>query len=329
MKNILITGIRGFIGFNAVKLWKKEHPEYNYFGLDADTYADNIFKQEKNTWLDENKIPHITLYLSSTSASKILDRFVTEHVIDTVVHFAAESHVDNSIKNPDVFFQSNVIGTVAILNAAKKHDLRVHIIGTDEVYGETRPTDWFDNNIVEKGQIKPEDKPLVPSSPYSSSKASADMIALSYQHTFGTKVTVSRCTNNFGPWQHPEKLIGTVISKAMKDQDIPVYGEGTQKRHWIHVDEHNKAVMNILENGEIGKIYNIAPPYENWITNIELIQFILYRLGKSDSLIKHIEDRLGHDTSYFLCGTDFCQRNAKWKEDMLNTIDWYVKELTK
>lgn len=324
MKNILITGIRGFIGFNAVQLWKKEHPEYNYFGLDADTYADNIFKQEKDTWLDENKIPHITLYLSSTSASKILDRFVTEHVIDTVVHFAAESHVDNSIKNPDVFFQSNVIGTVAILNAAKKHDLRVHIIGTDEVYGETRPTDWFNNNIVEKGQIKPEDKPLVPSSPYSSSKASADMIALSYQHTFGTKVTVSRCSNNAGCWQHPEKLMGTVISKVLKNEKIPVYGAGLQKRHWIDVDDHNRAVMWILHKGESGKIYNIGPEHANWITNIDLIKFILKYLGKPETLIEHVTDRLGHDTSYYLYSSIPDFKTAKYTEFMPKIIDWYA-----
>lgn len=337
MKNILITGIRGFIGFNAIQLWKKENPEYNYVGLDANTYADKIFQDKKNKWLDENGIDHFDVELGKYSAyqssSWRLTHIVEKYNIDTIVHFAAESHVDNSIKNPNAFFEANVLGTVDVLNCAKDHDLRVHVIGTDEVYGETTPDSWIDRCATENSErgytyyIEPKDKPLVPSSPYSSSKASADMIALSYQHTFGTNVTISRCTNNFGPWQHPEKLIGTTISKALRNEKIPVYGKGNQKRHWIHVDEHNRAVMQILKNGKSGAIYNIGPRHDNWITNIELIKFILKQLNKPETLIEHVTDRLGHDTSYYLHSSTIYESPRNWKDDMVSTISWFKENI--
>ena len=177
--------------------------------------------------------------------------------------------------------------------------------------------------------ILPEDMPLKPSSPYSSSKTSADLIVLSYFRTFKTQVTISRCSNNFGKYQHIEKLIGTVISNALNNNKIPVYGKGNQKRHWIYVDEHNHALMDILEKGVLGKIYNIAPPIENYISNIKLINFILSVLNKSTNLISYVTDRLGHDTSYFLVGTDFCKRNKSLKDDMIETIKWYQTFLKK
>ena len=331
LKNILVTGGLGFIGFNALQLWKKEHPEYNYFVIDKETYAASFKLYEKKQWLKDNNIELSNADICDEFA---VDMFLREHElkgqsIDTIVNFAAESHVDNSISNPDVFFQTNVIGTTKLLNLAKDYNLRFHQIGTDEVYGETQPCDWVEEDQEKLACVEhPELKHLVPSSPYSSSKASADMIALAYHRTYGTKVTVSRCTNNFGPYQHVEKLIGTVSSKALKDQKIPVYGQGFQRRHWIHVDEHNRMIMKILEQGEIGRIYNIAPPEKNWIANIDLIKFILEKLGKPESLIEHVTDRLGHDTSYFLYGTDFCQSDQNWKEDMAATIEWYVKELS-
>jgi len=277
MKNILITGGLGFIGFNAIQLWKKEQPNYNYFIVDIETYAANFKLTEKHEWLKANNVAYFKCDICDEFSIEVL---VKQYSIDTIVHFAAESHVDNSITGPDVFFQTNVIGTTKLLNVAKRNNLRIHVIGTDEVYGETTPNDWFVDTYGGAELIDAKDKPLVPSSPYSSSKASADMIALSYHRTFGTKVTVSRCTNNFGPWQHPEKLIGTVINKALKDQHIPVYGKGNQKRHWIYVDEHNKKIMEILEKGLLGRIYNIAPSESNWITNITLIKFILKTLNK-------------------------------------------------
>ena len=325
MKNILITGGLGFIGFNAVQLWKKEHPEYNYFIIDKETYAASFKLDEKHQWLKDNNIP---LFKCDICDEFSVEAIIKQHNIDTIVNFAAESHVDNSISGPDIFFQTNIIGTTKLLNLAKKQTLHFHQIGTDEVYGETQPCDWVEEDQEKLECVEhPELKPLVPSSPYSSSKAAADMIAFSYHKTFGTKVTVSRCTNNFGPYQHQEKLIGTTISKALKDQKIPVYGQGFQRRHWIHVDEHNQMIMKILEQGEIGKIYNIAPHEKNWIENIELIKFILEKLGKPESLVEHITDRLGHDTSYFLYGTDFCQSTQDWKEDMIKTIEWYKENL--
>lgn len=324
MKNILITGGLGFIGFNAVQIWKKEKPEYNYFILDKETYAAQFMIEEKHEWLSKNNIPFFKCDICDEFS---IEALVKQYAIDTIVNFAAESHVDNSISGPDIFFKTNVIGVSTLLEIVRKNNLRFHQIGTDEVYGETTPDDWDYVNGYDTIQY-PEYKSLIPSSPYSSSKASADIIALSYYKTFGTKVTVSRCTNNFGKYQHCEKLIGTVISKALKNEKIPVYGKGNQKRHWIYVDEHNRSIMDILEKGKIGRIYNIAPPKENWITNMTLIKFILKILNKPYDLIEHITDRLGHDTSYFLYGSEFCQRNKKWKEDMKETIEWYKEKIS-
>jgi dTDP-glucose 4,6-dehydratase len=214
------------------------------------------------------------------------------------------------------------MGTVNLLNLSKKYNIRFHQIGTDEVYGETTPEDWLKLDDNELPIIKP-------SSPYSSSKASADLIALSYFRTFGTNVTISRCSNNFGPYQHTEKLIPTVINKILRDQNIPVYGEGNQKRHWIYVDEHNRAIMNILEKGSVGIIYNIAPLHDNYITNIELIKFILDYTKKSYNMIEHVTDRLGHDVSYYMeANYEFCNSNKHWKDDMIKTINWYTDKIT-
>lgn len=325
MNNVLITGIRGFIGFNAIQLWTKEHPELNFVGLDAKTYADNFMIIAKNKWLADHGIVHYNIDLSKDIA--MLEDVISKHSIDTIVNFAAESHVDNSIKNPNIFFQSNVIGTVNLLNVSNKYGIRFHQIGTDEVYGETMPNDWIHSDNGKTTIVDAKDKMLVPSSPYSSSKASADMIALSYHHTFGTKATISRCTNNAGKWQHSEKLIGTTILKALTNQKIPVYGEGTQRRHWIDVDDHNRAIFKILEDGTIGKIYNIGPIHENWITNIELIKFILSYLKKSEDLIEHVADRLGHDTSYYLIPSNSEFKTRSYKEFMPEIIDWYQANL--
>lgn len=326
-KNILVTGGRGFIMFNGLKLWKSIYPECNFICIDNNTYADKFMQKEKNNWLDTNNILRFVIDLSNDNAYYQLCDIVEKYNIDAIIHGAAESHVDNSLNDPNIFFKSNVLGTANILNVAKKYNLRITIVSTDEVYGETTPDLWeCDWHGIDYNDY-PEIIPLIPSSPYSSSKASADMIALSYYKTFGTKATISRCTNNFGKYQHPEKLIGTVISKAIKNEKIPVYGKGNQRRHWIYVDEHNKAVMNILEKGKIGKIYNIAPPKENWLTNMKLIKFILKTLNKSTDLIEHVKDRLGHDTSYFLRGTDFCQCDKSWKNDMIETINWYKENL--
>lgn len=283
------------------------------FGIDCCTYAADFCLDEKRQWCKQNSI--IQFYEDIFQHKNIIDEYVEAYHIDTIVHFAAESHVDNSITRPSVFFNTNVIGTTNLLEIARKHDLRFHLIGTDEVYGITYPEDKCF-----------EDYHLNPSSPYSSSKASADLIALSYYKTFGTKVTVSRCTNNFGKYQHHEKLIPTVIFKALKNENIPVYGNGKQKRHWIYVQEHNKAILDILENGEYGKVYNIAPDDFNYVSNIEIIKFILDRMNKPESLITYVKDRAAHDTSYYLYSSNYTS-NKIYSFDLTDTIDWYMKVL--
>lgn len=316
-KNILLTGGRGFIGFNAIMLWKKLYPECNFFTLDANTYADKDQQFFKNQYLENNDIKYYELDLSEKTAYDELLHIIDYNNIDAIIHMAAESHVDNSISNPNIFFQSNIIGTINVLNAVKKYDIRLHIVSTDEIYGETTPNDWLLLDDNELPQINP-------SSPYSSSKASADLIAKSYFRTFGTKVSISRCSNNFGPFQHPEKLIPTVINKVLKNEKIPVYGSGNQKRHWIYVDEHNKSIMNILEKGHPGFTYNIAPLHDNYLANIDLIKFIIDKLGKSYDLIEHVQDRAGHDVSYYMeANYDFCNSNRHWQDDMIKTIDFY------
>ena len=317
MKSIIVTGNLGFIGFNFCQLLKKKHPEVKIVGVDSETYAAQFMLDEKKAWNEQNDI--FQLHEDIRFGTSKIDEIVKVHEVDTIVHFAAESHVDNSIKHPNIFFETNVLGTANLLNIAKDNNIRIHVIGTDEVYGMTWPNSDAHENY-----------PLCPSSPYSSSKASADLIALSYFKTFGTAVTVSRCTNNFGPWQHYEKLIPTVISHALETKRIPVYGDGLQKRHWIHVDEHNEAVIKILEDGELGQVYNIAPLPENYISNIDIIKFILDELRKPYSLIEYVADRLGHDTSYFLKDFKFQNKfgNANktlWKDRMKDTIKWYTE----
>ena len=304
-------------------MWKAQYPDCNFYATDADTYADKFMQEYKNNWLKNNGIKHFVLDLHAKNAYNKLSDFVKKNNIDAIVSYASESHVDNSIKNPNIFFESNVLGFVNVLNVAKDYKLRVVYVGTDEILGETSPEDW-----EEWDYMGIENPPLRPSSPYSSSKASAELIAFSYYRTFDVDVVTTRCTNNFGKFQECEKLIGTVISKALNDEKIPVYGKGNQKRHWIHVDEHNKAIMNILENGLSGSFYNIAPNPKNYISNIILVKFILKYLNKSTSLIEHVKDRLGHDTTYFLKPTsEFSYSNKLWKSDMRKTIDWYVENL--
>lgn len=310
MKNVLVTGNLGFIGFNFCQLLKEERPEITIVGLDCCTYAANFCLSEKIEWCKKNNV--IQCYQNIFQHKKQVEECIVQYNIDTIVNFAAESHVDRSISGPSIFFETNVIGTTNLLEIARKHNIRIHQIGTDEVYGITYPEDKCD-----------EDYKLDPSSPYSSSKCSADLIALSYYKTFGTQITVSRCTNNFGKYQHNEKLIPTVIFKALKNEKIPVYGNGLQKRHWIYVQEHNKAIIDILENGIPGTVYNIAPDEFNYVSNIEIINFILDYMQKSKSLIEHVTDRAAHDTSYYLYSRAYTSQKA-YAFDLGDTIDWYV-----
>ena len=339
MQNILITGIRGFIGFNAIQLYKKTYPKYNYVGIDAETYADQFMIDEKNKWLQDNNVPYYKIDLSKDV--KQLEDVIVFHCIDTIINFAAESHVDNSIKNPNIFFQSNVIGVANILNICNKYKTRFRQVSTDEVIGAISPEMVYSQDHPNLN-LANEHAMFDPSSPYSSSKASAELICNSYAKTFGTKLTISRCTNNFGPWQMTEKLIPTVISKALANEKIPVYGDGKQRRFWIYVDEHNKAIMDILHHGQLDATYNISPKYEwndspvngNLMYNIDIIKMILKHLEKPESLISYVTDRAAHDRCYFLiadklkkeCGY---QDTSDFNQDLSRTIDWYSSVLKK
>ena len=282
------------------------------------TYAAQPFLDKKLAWLEEHGIK---LYKYSIYDPKITVPIGLEGV-DTIVNFAAETHVDNSISNPGPFITSNFVGVFNLLEVCREVGIRYHQIGTDEVYGPTTPEMAIN-----------ESSPLVPSSPYSSTKAGADLLALSYWTTFKVPVTVSRCTNNFGPWQHAEKLLPKTITNALMGKSIPVYGKGLQRRHWIYVDDHNEAVMRILERGKPGQIYNIAPPEENLVANIDLVNMVLDHIGMPRILVKFVKDRPGHDSCYFLrgdkliseCGFDNTKRDLK--ADLVTTIEWYAKEL--
>lgn len=316
MKNVLVTGGLGFIGFNAVKLWKKLNPELGIVIVDNMTYAAMFKIEDKLGWLDENKVPTYKFDIASSEDIKDVEGLVDWFNVDTIVNFAAESHVDNSISGPEIFYRTNVMGTFNVLDIARRRNLRFHQIGTDEVYGETFPEDETD-----------EYSNLNPSSPYSSSKAAADLMVLSYFRTYGTNATISRCTNNFGPYQDPVKLIPSVIQKALRNEKIPIYGDGLQKRHWIHVDRHNLAIYDILANDRTERIYNIAPPADNYISNMEIVERILCRLGRDASLIEHVTDRPGHDKSYFLTsirGVDDVHYGSLLDE----TVEWYREALS-
>ena len=307
-------------GFNFIRNLLEKGTKCNISCIDSMTYAAEPFINEKIKFLEDNKV-HIYKY--AIFDPKVSVALSLENT-DTIVNFAAETHVDNTIASPGPFITSNIVGVFNLLEFAALLKLRFHQIGTDEVYGPTTP----EMGINENSQ-------LVPSSPYSATKASADMLVLSYARTFGVNATISRCTNNFGPWQHEEKLLPKTICNALKGKKIPVYGDGMQRRHWIYVDDHNDAVMKILQHGKPGEIYNIAPPKENLITNIDLIKMVLAKLGKSEDLIKFVKDRPGHDGCYFLygdkikeeCGYDSSSRD--FKKDLDYTIDWYSSKLSK
>lgn len=318
MQNILITGGFGFIGFNAILQWKKTHPELNLFNVDSETYAAQFLLPRKKEILDSL---HVESFHEDIRNADAVENIIVDRKIDTIVNFAAESHVDNSIKNPTVFFETNITGTVNLLNISRKHNLRFHQISTDEVIGPISPEDTTKDST--------ENAPFNPSSPYSSSKASAELIALSYFRTFNTNITISRCTNNIGEWQNPEKLVPKTILNAIHYKAIPIYGDGRQRRFWIDVNSHNDAIFEILKHGKPGNIYNIAPNENNLMTNIDLVHSILNSLNKPLSLINHIRDRPAHDICYYLNGSKL-KGEMNWKDNipfentLKRTIDFYM-----
>lgn len=311
----LVTGGAGFIGSNYLHYVVNKYPKDHFVCLDALTYAGNYnnikgLETKKNYKFVKGDIRDIEL----------IDKLFANEKFDIVINFAAESHVDNSIKNPNLFADTNILGTMNLLNAAKKYNIkRYHQVSTDEVYGDL-PLDRPDLLFTET-------TPLHTSSPYSASKAGADLQVLAYARTFNLPVSISRCSNNYGPYQFPEKLIPVVISKAIKDEPIPVYGKGANIRDWIHVHDHNVGVDLIVREGKPGEIYNLGGHSEK--TNLEVVKTILKILGKPESLITFVSDRLGHDLRYAIDSSKV-ERELKWDrtynfdDGIRETVKWYI-----
>lgn len=315
MKKILVTGGAGFIGANFVKHMVDKYPTYEVFNLDALTYAGNL----KTCQEVEEKPNYHFIHGDISNRAFIFNLFEKER-FEMVVNFAAESHVDRSIVDPEIFLKTNVIGTQVLMDAARTFGVsRFHQVSTDEVYGDL-PLDRPDLLFTEQ-------TPLQASSPYSASKASADLLVLSYYRTFGLPVTISRCSNNYGPYQFPEKLIPLMISKALKNEPLPVYGDGKNVRDWLHVEDHCRAIDLILHRGRVGDVYNIGGRNER--TNLDVVKTILGLLKKSESLITYIDDRPGHDLRYAIDATKV-ETELGWvpvyqfETGMLQTVEWYL-----
>lgn len=312
---ILVTGGAGFIGSNFIFYMMEKYPTYNIICVDKLTYAGNIKTLEPIL-----KKENFKFYKKDICDRRSIYRIFKKERPDFVVNFAAESHVDKSIENPQIFLKTNIIGTGVLLDACKLFGIRrFHQVSTDEVYGDlplNRPDLFFH-----------EDTPLHTSSPYSSSKASADLLVLAYHRTFGLPVTISRCSNNYGPYQYPEKLIPLMISKALLNQRLPVYGKGINIRDWLYVKDHCKAIDLILEKGKVGEIYNIGG--HNEVKNIDIVKLILKKLDKSQDLIQFVPDRKGHDLRYAIDPAKI-HRELGWlpettfEEGIKKTIEWYL-----
>lgn len=312
---ILVTGAAGFIGSNFVFHMLNEHPDYDIVGLDSLTYAGNLETLESA--LSNAKFKFVKIDITD---KKAIDELFETEKFDIVVNFAAESHVDRSIEDPGVFLRTNIIGTQVLMDASIKTCVkRFHQVGTDEVYGDL-PLDRPDLFFVE-------DMPLTASSPYSASKASADLLTLAYHRTYGLSVTISRCSNNYGPYQFPEKLIPLMIANAQADKELPVYGQGLNVRDWLYVEDHCRAIDLIIHNGKIGEVYNIGGHNEK--ANIDVVKIILKQLGKPENLIKFVTDRKGHDQRYAIDPTKIHNElgwlpETKFEDGIKKTIQWYI-----
>ncbi|OED33119.1 dTDP-glucose 4,6-dehydratase [Planococcus maritimus] len=311
---VLVTGGAGFIGGNFVQYMIKKYPNYDIYNLDKLTYAGDLSKHSEI--LEEHNYFFVNKDITDTES---INNLFDNEKFDYVVHFAAESHVDRSILEPDVFIKTNILGTHVLLEASKKYNVKKFMhISTDEVYGELD----FDPNT-----FFTETSPIMPNSPYSSSKASSDLLVRAYYETFGLPVNITRCSNNYGPYHFPEKLIPQTISKALKNERIPVYGKGENIRDWLHVSDHCTAIDLVLHKGEDGSVYNIGGHNEK--TNLEVVQTILKVLGKSEELIEFVSDRLGHDKRYAIDPTKI--ESLGWKPvydfdtGIIQTIQWYLE----
>ena len=309
--NILITGGSGFIGSNLVRLVLAERPGWRVVNLDKLTYAGNA---ESVAELEGN--PRYRFVRGDIANGELVAEIVRSEGIDAVMHLAAESHVDRSILSPAIFIETNVRGTQVLLEAARELKVaRFLHVSTDEVYGSLGPTGLFT-----------EETPLAPSSPYSASKAGSDLLALAYAHTFGLPVVVTRCSNNYGPYQFPEKLIPLMIANAFEDKPLPVYGDGLNVRDWIHVEDHCRGLLAALEQGRAGQVYNFGASSER--RNIEIVKGVLRLLDKPESLIQYVKDRPGHDRRYAIDSAK-ARRDLGWaprhqfEEALAATVQWY------
>lgn len=311
---IIVTGGAGFIGSNFIYYMLDQHPDYRIVCVDSLTYAGNLATLKDV--IDDSNFRFVKASITDSAA---MDSVFREEQPDIVVNFAAESHVDRSIENPSVFLETNILGTQVLMDACREfHVGRFHQVSTDEVYGDLpldRPELFFT-----------EETPLHASSPYSASKASADLLVLAYYRTFGLPVTISRCSNNYGPYQFPEKLIPLMLTNALEDKPLPVYGTGENIRDWLYVEDHCRAIDRIIHDGRVGEIYNIGG--HNEMKNIEIVKLICKELGKPESLILFVEDRKGHDRRYAIDPAKMEREfgwfpQTKFTDGLRKTIQWY------
>lgn len=311
-QKILVTGGAGFIGSNFIHYWLKNHPTDQVINLDALTYAGNLDNLKSAAEKD-----NYTFVRGDIRDKELVDKIMDE--IDTVVHFAAESHVDRSIKNPEIFLETNIIGTQVLLEAALKYKIkRFHHISTDEVFGA------LELNSTEKFTLK---TAYNPHSPYSASKAAADHLVRAYGTTYGLPYTITNCTNNYGPYQFPEKFIALTITNLIEGKKIPVYGDGLYVRDWLHTEDHCRAIDRVLTDGRLGKTYLIGGMTED-VSNLTISKMILELMGESESKIEHIQDRPGHDRRYAIDWSE-TQAELGWQptitleEGLKQTVEWY------
>lgn len=313
---IIVTGGAGFIGSNFVFHMLQARPDYRIVCLDKLTYAGNLSTLEPV--LQQDNFRFVKADICDRQA---VDKLFQEEKPDIVVNFAAESHVDRSIENPGIFLETNIMGTAVLMDACRKYGIqRYHQVSTDEVYGDL-PLDRPDLFFTEE-------TPLHTSSPYSSSKASADLLVMAYYRTYGLPVTISRCSNNYGPYHFPEKLIPLMIANALADKPLPVYGNGENVRDWLYVEDHCRAIDLIIHNGKVGEVYNVGGHNEK--RNIDIVRIICQELGKPESLIVHVEDRKGHDRRYAIDPAKIHRElgwlpETKFEDGIKKTIKWYLE----
>lgn len=313
---IIVTGGAGFIGSNFVFHMLQAHPDYRIVCLDKLTYAGNLSTLEPV--LKQDNFRFVKADICDRQA---VDKLFQEEKPGIVVNFAAESHVDRSIENPGIFLETNIMGTAVLMDACRKYGIqRYHQVSTDEVYGDL-PLDRPDLFFTEE-------TPLHTSSPYSSSKASADLLVMAYYRTYGLPVTISRCSNNYGPYHFPEKLIPLMIANALADKPLPVYGNGENVRDWLYVEDHCRAIDLIIHAGKVGEVYNVGGHNEK--RNIDIVRIICQELGKPESLIVHVEDRKGHDRRYAIDPAKIHRElgwlpETKFEDGIKKTIKWYLE----